>query len=86
MINNTRWANSTDDDNDGGNFGEDFCDPELDDVVILNREENENDVSDVQRDGLYISTEGLLRATRTVDKIDIGYVHHHQYCLSILYY
>ena len=83
---NIEYDDGDDDDNDGGNFGEDFCDPELDDVVILNREENENDVSDVQRDGLYISTEGLLRATRTVDKIDIGYVHHHQYCLSILYY
>ena len=73
---NMEYDDGDDDDNDGGNFGEDFCDPDMDDVVTTNRDENENNVPETQKDGLYISTEGLLKATRTVDKIDIGYVHH----------
>jgi hypothetical protein len=31
-----------------------------------------NTPSDIMQQGLHISTEGLLRASRTVDKIDIG--------------
>lgn len=58
-----------DDDDDGGAYGEDFCDPDGDNT-------DDADVTDsiavgMER-GLHISSEGLLRATRTVDKIDIG--------------
>jgi hypothetical protein len=60
-----------DDDNDGGgDFGEDFCDPDGDDDQ---GSEVDSLVSRVQQ-GLQISTEGLLKASRTVEKIDIGYV------------
>jgi Condensin complex subunit 2 len=60
-----------DDDNDGGTYGEDFCDPDgdnTDDVDIV------ESIADGMERGLHISSEGLLRATRTVDKIDIGWV------------
>lgn len=63
-----------DDDNDGGGFGEDFCDPDEDE------QEHHTDIAEsiteILRDGLYIGGEGLLKATRTVDKIDIGYGWH----------
>jgi Condensin complex subunit 2 len=58
-----------DDDNDGGGYGEDFCDPDgdnADDADII-----ESIAAGIEK-GLHISTEGLLRAIRTVDKIDIG--------------
>ena len=56
-----------DDDNEGG-FGEDFCDPESDEPQVDIAE----GITEILRDGLYIGGEGLLKASRTVDKIDIG--------------
>jgi hypothetical protein len=64
------------DDNDGGgDFGEDFCDPDGDDDQ---GSEADSLVSRMQQ-GLHISTEGLLKASRTVEKIDIG-------CVYIFYF
>lgn len=58
-----------DDDNDGGAYGEDFCDPDGDNID--DPDITESIAAGMER-GLHISSEGLLRATRTVDKIDIG--------------
>lgn len=72
-----------DDDDDGGGYGEDFCDPDGDDICHDSASnngngggrENEADVIAASMEkGLFISSEGLLRAARTVDRIDIGYV------------
>lgn len=66
-----------DDDNDfdDGDFGEDFCDPEMDDInVNVNNDQknSEIEVFETPREGLQINAEGLLKASRKVDKIDIG--------------
>lgn len=64
-----------DDDNEAGYFGEDFCDPDGDDVI--NQVDVTESVAISMEKGLFISSEGLLRANRTVNKIDIGFVSQH---------
>lgn len=61
-----------DDNNEAGYFGEDFCDPDADEVI--NQVDVTESVAISMEKGLFISSEGLLRANRTVNKIDIGFV------------
>ena len=69
-----RWNNNDDggydaydDDNDGGDFGEDFCDADGD------CDAGRGEPATAEPEGLYINTDALLRAPRTVEKIDIGF-------------
>lgn len=75
-FNSSRELHDDDDDDDGndggGYYAEDFCDPDGDEVS--NEVDITESVAQSMEKGLFISSEGLLRANRTVNKIDIGYV------------
>ena len=60
-----------DGDNDGGDYGEDFCDADNDGFDNHNR--GASTVTEPERVGLFINTDALLRAPRLVEKIDIGF-------------
>ena len=71
-FNSSRELDDDDGNDGGGYYAEDFCDPDGDEVS--NEVDITESVAQSMEKGLFISSEGLLRANRTVNKIDIGYV------------